>query len=88
MPESSGKPPAPGSSGAQTVIFSKRQWSVEDARAWLRKHGFRSDSVDTTANTHRFRQFNPEHCAEGSYLALTKNFPAGVTVVVCTAKKG
>lgn len=70
----------------QTVVFRKDKWTVDTAKSWLSNHNFRNDKVDTTANTYRFRQFEPTQCKAGSYQSLTKNVPAGVTLVVCTKK--
>ena len=67
----------------QTFIFSKRQWTVERARAWLRRHNRRSSNVEATTNTFRFRQFAPSRCRAGSFQALTQNFPAGLSAVNC-----
>jgi HK97 family phage prohead protease len=70
-------------SKVQTVIFSKRQWTKEKAASWLGGHKFKSSKVDETENTYRFRQFDPEKCKAGSFVSLTQNMPAGVTMVAC-----
>lgn len=70
----------------QTVIFTKADWDVASAKQWLSKNNFRSDKLDTTNNTYRFRQFEPSQCKAGSYLTLSKNTPRGVKLVVCTNK--
>ena len=72
----------------QTVICSKERFSsVEDARGWCKAQGFRTDKVDVTGDSYRFRQFDPGDCAEGALgngetfatIELTK----GVKAVIC-----
>lgn len=72
---------------AQTIIFNKEQWSPEKARSWLNDHDFRSDKMDETEQSYRFRQFDPSECQEGSFQTLTENFPEGISAVVCDRKE-
>ena len=71
----------------QTVIFTKKDWTIAKAKSWLSNHKMRSDKVDETANTYRFRQFDPSRC-QGQYATLTENMPRGITMVVCKAQAG
>ncbi|MFQ5765680.1 MAG: hypothetical protein ACE5GT_12195 [Rhodospirillales bacterium] len=42
------------------MIFPKRHWdSAADAREWLKDHDFRSDKLDETETSFRFRQRDP-----------------------------
>jgi hypothetical protein len=43
----------------QSVIFKKRSWSSLSAREWLRSNGYKSEALEETANTFRFRQTMP-----------------------------
>lgn len=71
-------------SEVQSVIFSKEAggWSVEKAREWLEAHDRRSDKVDETENSWRFRQFDPERC-KGDFVTLTEKMPEGISMVAC-----
>lgn len=76
----------------QTVIFSKtesppltnngRGWTPAAAKGWLREHGMRSDKIDETETSYRFRQFDPATC-QGGFMTLTRNFPRGIHAVTC-----
>jgi hypothetical protein len=68
----------------QTVLFQKRYWTEERARAWLKSHNLRADKLDRTENMLRFRQFELSRC-QGGYSTLSENFPRGISVVVCSA---
>lgn len=67
----------------QSVIFDKDNWTVESAREWLAAHDFRSDKVDETDESLRFRQFDPEECKPDSYQTLTEDMPEGCVMVSC-----
>jgi hypothetical protein len=43
----------------QSVIFDKDNWSLTDAKKWLKDHDFKT-SVDEKENTFRFRQKEPD----------------------------
>jgi len=45
----------------QSVLFDKQKFTPAKARAWLKKHKLISKKIDTTADYHRFRQFNPSY---------------------------
>ena len=49
-----GKP----TSGLQTILIPKASFSKEDARTWLRDHGFKYGNCRETANFYRFMQTN------------------------------
>ena len=43
----------------QSVAFSREEWSVQQAKSWLKAHGYKAPRVDKTANFLRFRQLPP-----------------------------
>jgi hypothetical protein len=43
----------------QSILFDVGEWDKRDARAWLKKHGYKSKSIDTTERYHHFRQADP-----------------------------
>jgi len=47
------------SSDVQSVIFDKKLFTSEEAKKWLKKHGFKSGKIDKTEDKLRFRQKNP-----------------------------
>lgn len=77
----------------QSVAFSTREsppgvnsgrgWTLETARAWLQRNGFRAPAVDRTTNQIRFRQFPPGECRDNSFRTLTEDVPAGVQLIDC-----
>ena len=42
----------------QSVLFKRPEWTLSKAKAWLKKHKFKTD-VDEKPNHYRFRQFEP-----------------------------
>ncbi|HDY90302.1 MAG TPA: hypothetical protein ENH82_19555 [bacterium] len=44
----------------QSVSFDKNKWDESQAKKWLNDHNMRSDKVDVTENTIRFRQRDPD----------------------------
>ena len=55
-----GVPRGGGASETQSVVFLKDMWTVARAKAWLKQHGYKYGSVDTSPpNTIRFRQQDP-----------------------------
>lgn len=69
----------------QSVIFSKEvgDWTAEKAKSWLDEHDMKSDKMDETEQSFRFRQFPPDRCKEGTIVTLTEDMPAGVSMVSC-----
>ena len=47
-------------SEVQTVMFSRKHFDGNTARAWLRKHDFKAPKMDKTINYLRYRQQEPE----------------------------
>ena len=46
-------------SEVQSVLFEKAQWTVADAKKWLKDQGFKVPTVDDAKNFFRFRQTSP-----------------------------
>jgi len=51
---------APGKTHVQSVIFAKKKWTPEKARAWLKEHDFTSGNMEETGTSYRFRQYDPQ----------------------------
>jgi len=47
------------SSTVQSIIFDRRKYTVEKAKNWLKKHGYKYGDVDKKTNHIRFRQVPP-----------------------------
>jgi len=63
----------------QTLIFLKSDWSLKQAREYLRTHGYKTD-VDIKKNTYRFRQLKPKKNIE--YKTLIKHVNGKVVYYV------
>lgn len=70
----------------QSIRFTDSQWTVAQARAWLRKHGKKSGKVDHAGTQLRFRQFEPSSCGAGSFRVI--RFGRGIQAVVCCPRRG
>jgi len=74
----------------QSVVISKEQFpSLEAARKRAETFG-KTDKVDETPNTYRFRQRDPGDFRDGSFRNVTKdsqpNLPEGVILVMAKLK--
>lgn len=70
----------------QSVICSKEVFSsAKEAAKWVKSHGFRTDKVDETTTSYRFRQMDPGSCQEGSFRTI--KLTDGVSAVICKPKK-
>lgn len=74
-------------SAIATVLFEKERWSAARARKWLSDNDFSQEKKDETENSLRFRQFPPGQCVAGSFVALTRNVPEGITLVSCRRRE-
>lgn len=65
----------------QSVIFDRRRFTVDAARAWLTLHGFKAlGKVHDTDQYRRFRQYEPrEH--ERYYTKAMPRYP-GVKLII------
>jgi hypothetical protein len=67
------KPSAPkinvGRGIVQSVVIKKEAYpDIDDARVWVRSHGYKVSKVDETPNTFRFRQLDPNIMKTGKYV--------------------
>ena len=46
-------------SGIQSVLISRKYFTLEQAYNWIYKHNFKHYKVDITDNFYRFRQYTP-----------------------------
>jgi len=68
-------------SRVQSVVVAKKKFdSLEAARKWCNDNNFKSSKVDTTEESYRFRQFDPDEC-KGKF--RQKELTRGITVVLC-----
>lgn len=81
-PPNAGRWPA---SEIQSLLFSVDDFTVAQAKAWAKEHGYRYGNVDTTENYHRLRQFDPTG-APCRTMELPGTDPI-VKAVVCRASK-
>ncbi len=63
----------------QTIIFLRNQWSLKQARDYLKLHEYKTD-VDIKSESYRFRQSNPKKNVE--YKTLTRNINGKVIYYV------
>lgn len=64
----------------QTIIFDKNKWTEEKARAWLKENNYKSDKIDVTENSLRFRQEDPADFDDKTFRTIT--LTDGVKAVV------
>ena len=70
----------------QTIILSKEVFpTLEDAKKWAKDNEFKSDKVDETETSWRFRQIDPSECKEDTLRTIT--LTEGVKAVICRPKK-
>lgn len=48
------------SSVVQSVLINKHNFTLNEAKKWLKENGFRFYKVDETENFYRFRQVEPK----------------------------
>lgn len=55
----------------QTLILPKAHWdSADAAKAWVDSHDFKSDKIDETSTSYRFRQQEPSEFDESTYATI------------------
>jgi phage-related protein (TIGR01555 family) len=70
----------------QSVIVSKKVFpTAERARAWLKKHGFKTSKIDETEESFRFRQREPGEFKPGSFRTI--ELRTGVSAVIGRPKE-
>lgn len=65
-------------SQVQSIVFQKAEWTIKDAKKWLKEHNYKYGKVDKTPSTLRFRQEEPELYSE----FRVKNLPGGIMLVL------
>ena len=65
-------------SQVQSIIFQKSEWTIKDAKSWLKEHNYKISKFDKTENTLRFLQENPELYSEFKIKIL----PNGILLVL------
>lgn len=74
--------PGRESSKVQTIMFSRKHFDGNTARAWLRKHNFKAPKMDKTVNYLRYRQQEPEIFYQKSFRTITFSKDKGIKAVV------
>lgn len=65
-------------SSVQSVLIPRSKFSLEQARAWIKDHGYHQTKVDVTDAYYRFRQADP-----GSFSQLrTKEIGRGIKLII------
>lgn len=64
----------------QTILFMKEQFSLKEARDWLKKYGYLYQNYRTEGEHRRFQQNNP--IIDANY--YSKKIKPGVTLVFQT----
>ena len=71
----------------QAVIFSKKAWSDEAARAWLYEHDFDDESKNEDDVVMRFVQLDDGEFDAGTESLMSTGLPDGVTMVECDTER-
>ena len=74
-----GRHASPGKEHTQSVLFDKKLFDKERARAWLKAHKMHSDGLDETEGRLRFRQVQPD---AAHFYYRTKRIAKGITLIV------
>jgi hypothetical protein len=72
------------STEVQTILFDKSKWTISAAKKWLKDHGYKVPSVDTTKEYHRFRQRPPFQFQRGTFRTI--NFGKNIKSVIAVPK--
>ena len=67
----------------QSILFTRPSWTLVKAKAWLKKHGYKTD-VDKKPDHYRFRQIEPEEFSS----FRTKHIGDNITLIIGLKKKG
>jgi hypothetical protein len=62
----------------QAVLFERLRWTPDEAKAWLKAHGYRYGAMRATERYLRFRQFDPV----GKHQYRVKQLGNGVVMVI------
>jgi hypothetical protein len=69
----------------QTLIFDKEKFTLDEARQWCDEHEFKSDGVDETESSYRFRQRDPDDFMDDSLRTI--EIDDGIKAVVGRLKE-
>lgn len=76
------------STDVQTVLFDKTMWSITAAKKWLKDHGYKIPTVDTTKEYHRFRQRPPFQFQKGTFRTKEFGKGKGIKALIAVPKNG
>jgi hypothetical protein len=74
------------STEVQTILFDKSKWTISAAKKWLKDHGYKVPSVDTTKEYHRFRQRPPFQFQGGTFRTINFGKNTGIKSVIAVPK--
>ncbi len=81
-----------GEAGAwvvQSLIFSKDDFSLDEARSWIGEHDEYADhGVDETETSYRFRQYDPEYFSKFRTIVITDGIKAIYGQIATEKRKG
>jgi hypothetical protein len=66
------------SSQVQSIVFDKSEFTIKEAKKWLKQHNYKVSKVDKTETTLRFRQEDPNNYTE----FRVKTLPGGIMLVL------
>jgi len=69
----------------QSFLFDKKKYSVEKAKAWLKKHKYKIGKLFVTDNYIRFRQINSDKLKK--YKLRTKEIGPGIKTIIASNPK-
>ena len=80
--------PRKKSTKVQTVMFHRDYWTLREAKAWIRSHGYKlthrglGGKDRASANYYRFRQFDTSRFVRGSFRTIRFGADTGIKAVV------
>jgi len=69
-------------------LFDKELWTVSAAKKWLKDHGYKIPSVDTTSEYHRFRQRPSFQFKKGTFRTKEFGRNTGIKAVIAVPRTG
>jgi HK97 family phage prohead protease len=65
----------------QTYIFTKADWTPEEARKWLQDHEAKAEKMEESQDAYRFQQYPAEQAKDGSLETVTQGFARGLSAI-------
>jgi hypothetical protein len=65
-------------SQVQSILIPRAKYTLEAARAWLKRHGYHDYKVDISETYYRFRQIDPGRFKD----MRTKSLPSGIKLII------